>query len=143
MKLTKKQKRFADEYLIDLNGTQAAIRAGYSKKTANEQSSRLLANVNIKQYLEVEFKKIDDEKIAKRQEVLTYLTSVMRGETRSSVLALDVEGGQTVIQKTPDEKERLKAGELLGRYHSIFTDKTKITGAVPIVIIDNMGDDDD
>lgn len=142
-KLTVKQKRFADEYLIDLNATQACIRAGYSKKTATEQGSRLLANVNIKQYLEVELKKIDDNKIAKREEVLKYLTSVLRGESQSSVLALDIEGGQKTIDKTPDEKERLKAAELLGKYHSIYTDNTKITGAVPIVIIDDIGDHDD
>ncbi len=45
--MTGKQERFVEEYLIDLNATQAAIRAGYSPKTANEQASRLLAKVNI------------------------------------------------------------------------------------------------
>lgn len=50
-KLTPKQERFCEEYVIDLNATQAAIRAGYSQKTANEQSSRLLANVNIQSYI--------------------------------------------------------------------------------------------
>lgn len=48
MEISAKQKRFVDEYLIDLNATQAAIRAGYSKNTANEQGSRLLANVKVK-----------------------------------------------------------------------------------------------
>lgn len=52
MPLTPKQKCFVEEYLIDLNQTQAAIRAGYSEKTANEQASRLLANVNIKKAIE-------------------------------------------------------------------------------------------
>jgi phage terminase small subunit len=51
MELTDKQQRFCDEYLIDLNGTQAAIRAGYSQKTANEQAARLLANVSIQEYV--------------------------------------------------------------------------------------------
>ena len=51
-KLTPKQKRFVDEYLIDLNATQAAIRAGYSPKTANEQGARLLANVSIAQTIQ-------------------------------------------------------------------------------------------
>lgn len=51
MEISEKQKRFVDEYLIDLNATQAAIRAGYSEKTANEQASRLLTNVNIQNYL--------------------------------------------------------------------------------------------
>lgn len=50
--LTDRQKRFCDEYLIDLNATQAAIRAGYSEKTANEQGSRLLANVSVQKYIQ-------------------------------------------------------------------------------------------
>lgn len=49
MALTAKQQRFVDEYLVDLNATQAAIRAGYSQKTANEQGARLLANVSVKE----------------------------------------------------------------------------------------------
>ncbi len=49
--LNEKQKRFCEEYIKDLNGKQAAIRAGYSKKTANEQASRLLRNVNVEKYL--------------------------------------------------------------------------------------------
>lgn len=51
-KLTAKQQRFCDEYLIDLNATQAAIRAGYSERTANEQGARLLAKVSVQQYIE-------------------------------------------------------------------------------------------
>lgn len=50
--MNQKQERFVEEYLIDLNGTQAAIRAGYSPKTANEQASRMLANVNIRARIE-------------------------------------------------------------------------------------------
>ena len=50
-RLTAKQKRFCDEYLIDLNATQAAIRAGYSARTANEQGARLLANVSVQEYI--------------------------------------------------------------------------------------------
>ena len=51
MALTAKQQRFVDEYLIDLNATQAAIRVGYSKKTADQQASRLLTNVKVREYL--------------------------------------------------------------------------------------------
>lgn len=58
---TPKQKRFCNEYLKDLNGTQAAIRAGYSKKTANEQSTRLLAKVHIQKYLQAKEKKIEEK----------------------------------------------------------------------------------
>lgn len=51
MKLPPKQARFAEEYVKDLNGTQAATRAGYSQRTANEQAARLLANVSVQQYV--------------------------------------------------------------------------------------------
>ena len=60
MALTEKQKRFCDEYLIDLNATQSAIRAGYSKRTANEQGARLLAKVSVQEYIET--RKKDREK---------------------------------------------------------------------------------
>lgn len=60
MAMTAKQKRFCDEYLVDLNATQAAIRAGYSKRTANEQGARLLANVSVQEY--IESRKRDREK---------------------------------------------------------------------------------
>lgn len=141
--LTEKQKLFVQQYLVDYNATQSAIRAGYSPKTAVKQGSRLLTNADIQEHIEIEKKKTNEELIAKREDVLKYLTSVMRGETQSSVLALDVEGGQKPIDKTPDEKERLKAAELLGKYHSIYTDNTKITGVVPIVIVDDIGDETD
>lgn len=141
--LTEKQKLFVQQYLVDFNATQAAIRAGYSPKTAVKQGSRLLTNADIQEHIEIEKKKTNEELIAKREDVLKYLTTVMTGESKSSVLALDVEGGQKTINKPPDEKERLKAAELLGKYHSIFTDNTKITGVIPIVLVDDMGDDND
>lgn len=59
-KLTPKQRRFVEEYLIDLNGTQAAIRAGYSQKTANPQAARLLANVSIQAAIEDGFERHRD-----------------------------------------------------------------------------------
>lgn len=61
MKLSPKQKRFVDEYLIDLNATQAAIRAGYSAKTAQEQSSRLLSNVMVQKIISERQKALSDK----------------------------------------------------------------------------------
>ena len=78
--MTEKQKRFCDEYLIDCNATQAAIRAGYSPKTANEQGAKLLAKVSIKAYIDDQLEQLHNKNIADSQEVLEYLTSVMRGE---------------------------------------------------------------
>lgn len=137
--LTAKQKRFCDEYLIDLNATQAAIRTGYSEKTARSQGQRLLTNADIKNYIDSMLEQMHNERTADAQEVMEYLTSVMRKETMSSVLARDVTGAEIVIEKPPDEKECLKAAELLGKAHMIFTDRVDMNADVkPIVIKDDV-----
>ena len=133
-RLTAKQQRFCDEYLIDLNGTQAAIRAGYSKKTAKDIAAQNLAKLNVKAYIEKRMAEKEKELIADQDEVLRYLTSVMRGGSSAHVLARDEVGADRVVEKPPDEKERLKAAELLGRRYSLFTDKMDIAGAIPVVI---------
>lgn len=143
MALNGKQQRFADEYLIDLNATQAAIRAGYSKKTAKEQGSRLLSNVNIKTYISERMKEKEKELIADQDEVLKYLTNVLRGKSQSEIVVVENIGDFTsearLIQKAPDEKERLKAAELLGKRYNLFSDKMKVDVAMPVVI--SGGDD--
>lgn len=136
-KLTAKQQRFCDEYLIDLNATQAAIRAGYSKKTANEQGARLLANVSIQISLKERMDEKEKSLIADQDEVLRYLTAVLRGSSKASVLARDDIGADRVIEKPPDEKERLKAAELLGKRYGIYTEKVSMD-VKPVVI---SGDD--
>lgn len=125
--LTQKQKRFCDEYLIDLNATQAAIRAGYSEKNARNIASENLAKPNISQYIK---KRLDEKEaalVANQNEVLKYLTSVMRGETQSEIVVVEGTGDgcseARQMQKAPDERERLKAAELLGKAHCIFTEK--------------------
>ncbi len=137
-RMTAKQKRFCDEYLIDLNATQAAIRAGYSKKSAYSIGVENLNKPELKSYIEERMKEKEDSLIAKQDEVLKYLTSVMRGESRSSVLAMVGDGVQDFIEKPPDEKERTKAAELLGKRYRLFTDKVEVEGAVPIVIVDDI-----
>lgn len=87
--MTDKQKRFCNEYLIDCNATQAAIRAGYSPKTANEQSARLLANVSIKTYIEEQLNKMTSKSVADAEEVMKYLTSVLRGESSSEEIVVE------------------------------------------------------
>ena len=120
--VTDKQKRFCDEYLIDLNATQAAIRAGYSSKYANTNASKLLQNTTIKKYLDEQLKKMQDESIAKADEVLKYLTSVMRGESRSQVVIATPMGAERV-DKPPEEKDKLKAADMLGKYYALYTEK--------------------
>lgn len=138
MALTAKQQRFCDEYLIDLNATQAAIRAGYSKKTAYSIGNENLNKPELKAYIQQRMKEKEKELIADGDEVLKYLTSVMRGESESSVLARDITGADRVILKPPDEKERTKAAELLGKAHMLFTDKVDMGAAVGVVIVDDI-----
>lgn len=139
--MTNKQKRFADEYLIDCNATQAAIRAGYSEKTARQIGQENLSKPDIKKYIDEQLEKMQSDSVASAEEVMQYLTSVVRGQSTSSVLSLCGDGCQEVIEKAPDEKERLKAAELLGKRYGIFTDKMNFTGAVPIIIEDVPDED--
>lgn len=138
--MTPKQKRFCDEYLIDLNGTQAAIRAGYSKKTAKSQAQQLLTKLDLKSYIDERMKQKESELIANQDEILQYLTSVVRGSSRSTELVVELIGDgcseARTVMKEPSEKERLKAAELLGKRYSLFTDKveTELDASVNISI---------
>lgn len=118
-KMTAKQQAFCDEYLIDLNATQAAIRAGYSKKTAMEQGYQLLQKTSVQEYIADRMAEKETELIASQDEVLRYFTSVMRGESSSSVLARQEDGSETVIEKPPDEKERLDAAKQLAKRYGL------------------------
>lgn len=135
----KQRERFCLEYASGQNGTQAAIAAGYSERTAGSKANQLLKIVEVKNRIDELMTQIASEKVADAQEVMEYLTSVLRSESKSSVLCMAGEGTQEVIEKKPDEKERLKAAELLGRRYGLFTDKMNVSGAVPVVI---SGEDD-
>lgn len=128
-KLTAKQQRFCDEYLIDLNATQAAIRAGYSKKTAAQTAARLLTNVKIQEYIENRMAEKEAALIADQDEVLKYLTSVLRGQSKSTEIVIEGLGdGSTKarkMEKEPSEKDKLKAAELLGKRYGLYTDKVE------------------
>lgn len=144
MKLTEKQKRFADEYIISGNATQAAIKAGYSKKTANRIATENLSKLVIKNYIEERLEELKSERTADAQEVLEYLTSVMRGNETEEVLIGVGEGMQSTIQKEVGAKDRLKAAELLGKRFALFTDKTEVAvSEIPTFVDDIDGDDED
>lgn len=136
--MTKKQKRFADEYLIDCNATQAAIRAGYSEKTARQIGQENLSKPDIRTYIDEQLAKMHDENIADAEEVMKYLTSVLRGQSESEIVVVEGTGDGCSdarrMTKAPDEKERLKAAELLGKRYGMFTDKVNLEGAVPVII---------
>ena len=136
--LTPRQQKFCDEYLISGNATDAAIKAGYSRKTAKQTGSENLAKPDLKAYIETELEKLHSAKIADAEEVMKYLTSVMRGEHTEQVLKLVGEGVQTVTDIDVSAKERLKAAELIGKRYGLFTEKVGLEGAVPVII---TGDD--
>ena len=128
--MTEKQKIFADEYLIDLNATRAYLVAYPSVKrdeVARAAASRMLTNVNVKKYISDQLEKIHSQKTADAQEVIEYLTSVLRGESTSQEIV--VEGiGDGMSEARTMEKDRLKAAELLGKRYSLFTDKVEVSG---------------
>ena len=136
--MTPRQRKFCDEYLISGNATDAAIKAGYSPKTAYSMGNENLNKPELKAYIETELEKLHSAKIADAEEVMKYLTSVMRGEHTEQVLKLVGEGVQTVTDIDVSAKERLKAAELIGKRYGLFTEKVGLEGAVPVII---TGDD--
>jgi phage terminase small subunit len=139
--MTKKNERFAIEYLVDANATQAAIRAGYSEKTAYSQGQRLLKNVEVQNYIQEHMKAIEDARIATADEVIKYLTSVLRGESEGEEIVVEGCGDGVsearVIMKAPSEKDKLKAAELLGKRYGLFKDNVSLE-VEPIVINNDL-----
>lgn len=140
-KMTAKQKRFCDEYLIDLNATQAALRAGYSKKTSYAIGQQILHRPECEKYIAERMAEKESELIAGQDEILKYLTAVMRGQSAASVLARNEMGADKVIDKPPDEKERLKAAELLGKRYGLYVDKVETDIDMDLNINIDYGDD--
>ena len=129
MKLTPKQKAFADYYIELGNATQAAIQAGYSKKTARKIGNENLTKLDIKNYIDERLNKIEDERIADAAEVMKYLTSVMRNEVTEEVVVVEGEGegcsSARIVKKDISAKDRNKAAELLGKRYRLFVDKVE------------------
>lgn len=107
----------------DGNATQAAIRSGYARRTARNQGSRLLADGDVASLIETERKKHQSESIATADEIMQYLTSVVRGQSQSEVVAVEMIGDgcseARKIRKAPDEKERIRAAETLAKLFGI------------------------
>lgn len=141
-KLTLKQKRFADEYLISANATAAAIKAGYSKKTARSIGQENLTKPDIKAYIDERLEKLESEKIATQEEVLQYLTSIMRGDQQEKTLISVGEFGQKIVDIDVGAKDRIKAAELLGKRYRLFTDKVEMDVSSDITISVGEWDDD-
>lgn len=139
IKLTLKQKKFADEYIISGNAYQSAIKAGYSENYSKGNINKLLENVGVKNYIKERLKEIDDKKIADQKEVLERLTRFGRREEFESVVVMvdkakfDNNGKFVGVEKTPEivkiptpSKDTIKALELLGKRYRIFSEKSEV-----------------
>ena len=141
-KLTEKQKRFADYYIELGNAAQAAIKAGYSSKYANTNASKLLQNTTIKSYIDERLSQLSSERIVSAEEVLEFLSSVMRNEQKEEVLKGVGMGEQAKTHIEVSAKDRVKAAELLGKRYALFTDKTEMTVTEVPVFLDDLSDPD-
>ena len=121
--LTQRQIRFVQDFMKSNNVTQAAIRAGYSKKTASVQGSRLLTNVKVAEYVDAINERLESDKIADIQEVMEYLTSVMRGEAKDQ---FDLDASLS---------ERTRAASELAKRLDVRAKTLNIEGVVNIIDI--------
>ncbi len=139
--LTAKQQRFVSEYLKDCNATQAALRAGYSEKSAYSIGQRLLKKVEVKLAVEEEMERLRTENTADSQEVVEYLTSVMRGMEKEEVPIFVGEGVQKLTEKPVGARDRIKAAELLAKRYGLLTERTELSGISQVQIVDDLGSD--
>ena len=139
VKLPLKHEKFVLEWIFDGNIT-GAYKAAYpnvkNDNVAAANGSRLLRNAKVQKYIDEYTKKLNTAKIAQAAEVMEYLTAVMRGQSLEKVIVIEGTGeGRSAareIEKSPDEKSRIKAAELLGKRYQLFTDKINLDGAVSV-----------
>jgi phage terminase small subunit len=138
-KMNRKQELFCEYYIVHLNATKAAIQAGYSERSARKIASENLMKPDIRMYIDEKMSKKVNEIIAAQDEILTFLTKVMRGEvyeTRSLVIGIGDGISKietTEVQVTP--RDRVKAAELLGRRYGLWDCKEDEDSQLDINII--------
>ena len=147
--MTEKQKRFCDEYLIDCNATRAyktVYKNVKSDVVAATNGGRLLRNAEVQKYIADRMEEIHNEKTADAQEVIEYLTSVLRGESTAQEIVVEGTGDgcseARTMEKFPSEKEKLKAAELLGKRYALFTDKVETDVDMDLNIMIDYGGGD-
>ena len=154
--MTEKQRIFVNEYVIDLNATRA-YRVAYpnvkNDSVARSNGSRLLANANVKKFVDEQLKKIEDKSVADATEVMKYLTAVMRNELTEEVVVVEGEGdgcsSAKIVKKDISAKDRNKAAELLGKRYRLFVDKVEqnvdvnTTGKLDSILQQLVGEDNE
>jgi phage terminase small subunit len=141
-KLTLKQQAFCDYYIETGNATESYKRAYNSTdNTANVEGHRNLSKPSIKAYIDERMKLIENKRIASAEEVLQYLTSVVRGEVTEQKILFSKEGSE-IAELGASVNDRNKAAELLGKRYALFTDKKQLEGNIGITIVDDIDEED-
>ena len=125
--MNEKHQRFCEEYIIDHNATQAAIRAGYSAKTAKQIGSRLLTYVDVQECIREKSAKITKQSIASAEEVLEFMSRVMRGEETEEIVRFTSDGASVSVESAPKMADRLRASESLAKHYALLGDKVEVT----------------
>ena len=161
--MTKKQKRFVEEYLVDLNATQAAIRAGYSPESAGAIGSENLKKPEIRARIDKEMAELSKRTGVNQERVIRELAKVafvnmaevvdfdtaqlLPGATAEDTAAIASVKVKTIptdaglgIEREIRAADKLKALELLGKHFGMFTDQLKLSGDMGVQIIDDIPD---
>lgn len=141
MKLTEQRRRFADEYIETGNIFRSAINAGYSESYAKTDACKILDNPSVKAYIDKRLESLKKKSIAEQDEVLQYLTSIMRGEQKEQTLKGLGYGEQEIDDIEVSAKDRVKAAELIGKRYGMWTDRTDLNVTLP-QFIEDVPDDD-
>lgn len=139
--LTEKQKRFADFYIETANATESYKKAGYSytsENIAGVEGHKLLKHPKILPYIQEKVSAKDKARIASQDEVLEFLTSVMRGDITEKIPVLIGGGVQELMENKPAAQVRKSAAELLGKRYRLFTDNVNVSGEVGVRIVDDI-----
>lgn len=143
-RLTPKQKAFCDYYIETGNATESYLKAGYKTKGngARVNASKLLTNANIKKYIADRMAQKEKERIASQDEVLQFLTQVMRGEVTEATPII-MKDEWEMVEKEPNIRDRVKAAEQLGKRYSLWTDNLNVDGNIAVQFVDDIGSDED
>ena len=145
-KLTDMQKKFCAEYVKCMgNAAQACRNAGYSEKYADRQAYYLKQDPAVREYIDGICRATEAADIADADEILKYLTGVLRGIHESTELAvIGIGKGRTeikAIKRPPTEKEMLKAAETLCRTKGLFKNDGPVNAGILVQIVDDIPDD--
>jgi len=134
--MNERQRRFADEYIRLGNATQAARNAGYSENYAMHRNDELLKNVKVKAYIDARLEKLKKQSIAEQDEILQFLTSVIRGEAQGKEKLGLGQGAEKIINRKPNIQEKIRAAEQLGKRYGMWTDRQEMELMLPTIIND-------